>query len=165
MKEQDYRRLMTTLCDVVGLDSVTETVASQHLVINGTAVGVIFDEAISPTRIFIYIDLGPIPDADASQLHRTMLANNVKADSSITGHFGIHPKTGNAVFHIRMRFSQELTGDELARLLRHQVMLHQDWIARYTARYPASAIDRDPIRSVRASTAGRLSLNRQSRFE
>jgi len=133
MNSRDYKQLITDLCTTVGLTSMQSVIDSQHITIAGMTVGLIFDEKISSSRLFIYIDLGALAEGRESELQRAMLTSNVRADGAATGHFGIHPTTGNAVYHIRLAFHAELTGVDLAQFLSYHVTYLQDWAERCLA--------------------------------
>ena len=137
MNNKDYKQLITDLCSTVGLASTQSVIDSQHLTIAGMTVGLIFDEKISPNRLFIYIDLGSLVEGREAELQRSMLTSNVRADGAATGHFGIHPTTGNAVYHIRLAFNAELTGVDLAQFLSYHATHLQGWAERCLAA-PAS---------------------------
>jgi hypothetical protein len=136
MSNKDYQRLVKDLCHVVGLADPAHIIESQHLSIDEQTIALVYDESVSADTLFVYFDLGEIPEARRAGLHSAMLQANLRPDHDATGHFGVHHKTGHAVFHMRIRGFEQLSGEALAAFLSAHAQGLRGWEERLSDLLP-----------------------------
>jgi hypothetical protein len=126
MNALSYERIVKDLCDCVGLSDWRQVAASGHIEVAGRTVGLMADD--DGSDLFIYIDLGPVfPDRDRA-LCRSMLIANAQCQTVPAGRFGLHPKSGDAVYHIRLPMPSVTDGSTLASLLVAQIGAAVGWL-------------------------------------
>lgn len=121
MSNQDYRNIIREMCQYITLPSWEEVVDAQCLAINGKLVGLLFDEEIDASRMFVYFDLGG-PSDGVDLPYRTLLEANLTAAEDVTGHFGINPNNGNVTYMAFFPIEPvDTAGARLAELLARSV--------------------------------------------
>lgn len=140
MNDDTYARIIRELCDFMSLPDPSALLATQHLNIGETTVALMHDATAAPDTLFVYFDLGPIPAAMRQRVHEGMLRSNLRPDADALGHFGVHPDTGHAVWHVRFRGLDALHGADLGGFVAQQVEGLQGWMNRIA----------DPVRGIAA---------------
>ena len=93
MKDERYLRVIGELCDALGLPDPMGLAESQQLQFGETAVTLLHDPDTAPDTLFVYVDLGPLPEHKRTLVYEGMLRANVRPDAETLGHFGLHPST------------------------------------------------------------------------
>lgn len=103
MNASQYEQLVAELCGHMGIAEWQQVTQSGHIEMDGHTIGLMRDEAASDGGLSIYIDLGPVYEARDPGILRRMLVANLERRGPITGAFGLHPQTGEAVYHFSWR--------------------------------------------------------------
>jgi hypothetical protein len=148
MSNNDYQRLIKDLCQEVGLADPAQVIESQHLAIGEQRIALVYDESVSADTLFVYFDLGEIPEGRRAGLYRAMLQTNLRPEHDATGHFGVHHKTGNAVFHMRIRGFEHLSGAALASFLNAHAQGLRGWEGRLSTLPQQPTSRRNLLRSL-----------------
>ena len=110
----EYLKLIKDFCLEVGIDSWEQVARTGHIEIDNRVIGLIHDGEPGG-GMSIYVDLGALFTERDPGIYQKMLVANLAPHRELTGCFGVHPSTGNAVY--RMRISPLITGPDLARRL------------------------------------------------
>ena len=132
MSDIEYRRFVSELCECIGLDDWQEVVRSGHLEINGKTVGLIRSAESGGARgVSVYVDLGPVPEHSCAKVHKELLIANLSPAESAGGCFGIHPETGNGVYHLRHAadVSAQVLSDRLDAVFKTVVLQYQGMVS------------------------------------
>lgn len=127
---QEYRRIVRELCEYLAISDPLEMEGSQLIQFGETAVSLVYDVEQPADALFVYFDLGPIPDDIRPAVHEGMLRTNLRPDADMLGHFGVHPVSGHAVWHVRFQGLQSMNGATLASFLASQVGALDGWMDR-----------------------------------
>jgi hypothetical protein len=130
VKADGYFRVIGELCESLGLPDARGLAESQHLQFGETTVALLHDPDSAPDTLFVYVDLGPLPERERALVHEGMLRANARPDAETLGHFGLHPATGNAAWIVRIRGLDTLRGADLASFVASQVAGLRGWMER-----------------------------------
>jgi hypothetical protein len=133
LRDERYTRVIGELCEALGMHDATGLAESQHLQFGETTVALMHDPDSAPDTLFVYVDLGPLPEHERALVHEGMLRANVRPDAETLGHFGLHPSTGHATWVVRLRGLDKLRGADLASFVASQVAGLQGWMERVLA--------------------------------
>ncbi|MES2974763.1 MAG: hypothetical protein V4757_14195 [Pseudomonadota bacterium] len=113
MDEARYRTLIADFCSQVGIAEPDEVIRSNHIEVGSTTVGLMPGTDVPDGDwLAVYIDLGPVfPNRDPG-IHERLLRANLEPRGDLAGSFGLHPATGNAVYHLPV--AMPVTGAALA---------------------------------------------------
>jgi len=127
-------RLLTELGEMLDDRDRAALLATGHFVAGDTTVGLVFPEDPGSDAAHVYLDLGPIPEHRRAQVHEGMLRTNLRPDDDSSGHFGVHPVTGHATFHMRLHGLDRIHGADLGRFIAGEVGALDGWMDRVAVR-------------------------------
>lgn len=112
MSDLEYENVIKDMCAQMGIDAWRQVVQTRHIEIGNRIIGLMHDEALgTDSALLVYIDMGNVIEEKSRDIYRQMLIANLESHSGQNGCFGIHPNTGNAVYHARVALP--VTGSEL----------------------------------------------------
>ena len=132
MNDIEYQCFVSEFCECMGLDDWQAVVHSEHLEINGKTVGLIHSAESGGARgMSVYVDLGVIPEHACARVHKALLIANLTGVQDAEGFFGIHPVTGNGVYHLRHTTSQspQMLANRLAAVFNTVVFQYQGMVS------------------------------------
>lgn len=116
MSQAAFSDLMEKFCALVGLDRPERIVAGDAVEINGVEFNLVYNESVSPETLFIYCDMGPVPEDGRSQFYEALLEANMLAYPAGSPAFMLSPETGHVLFACNRRLV-ELAPEALCELL------------------------------------------------
>jgi hypothetical protein len=130
MFNQTRQRLLEELGDVFEPQQRHVLHESGHFVVDDITVGMLFPEDTARNALHVYLDLGPIPEHRRADVHESMLRSNLRPDDDSSGHFGVHPQTGHAAFHMRLYGIDRIHGADLRRFIVGEIEALDGWLER-----------------------------------
>lgn len=106
MTDVEYQCFVAGLCDFLGLSDWRQIVRSGHLEIDGKTVGLVRPLSLgtglcaAEGGVSVFIDLGPMPELRRAKWQQAMLVANLMAGKCTDGCYGLHPVSGNGVYHL-----------------------------------------------------------------
>jgi len=134
MNDIEYLRFVSEFCDDIGLNDWQEVARNGHLEINDKTIGLIRGTEPGESRwLSVYVDLGAIPEHSFAKVHKELLLANLATVEGAEGCFGIHPVTGNGVYHLRHTVDQstQTLVNRLDAVLKTVVLQYQGVINRF----------------------------------
>ena len=120
MEKSEYATVIEQLCMIVGISNWQEIAESQHVVVDGITVGLLYrddayEQVSSPSfgdALSLYFDFGSI---EIPGIERKLLEINANVDTPSEECFGIHPETSSVVYRALIRLSAENRGEDLVK--------------------------------------------------
>jgi hypothetical protein len=130
MFNQTRQRILKELADVFDPQQRHVLHESGHFVVDDITVGMLVPDDASRNALHVYLDLGPIPEHRRAQVHESMLRSNLRPDDNSSGHFGVHPQTRHAAFHMRLQGVDRIHGADLLRFIVGEIEALEGWLDR-----------------------------------
>jgi hypothetical protein len=114
LNQTEYRRAIHELCRHTGIAEWEDVATLQHLDVDGTLVGLMYDDEQPDDSMQLYFDLGP---AQAPDLYMRLLQANVSlgmAGMTGSGYFGLHPENDAVVYRSQISLHTDATGADFA---------------------------------------------------
>jgi hypothetical protein len=127
MKVDSYEALLTDLCREVDVDAAP-LLQDGRLVVDDTEVALACEAAADGEHLWICVDFGAVPEAQAHRVYRAMLLANLRSGGLEVGVFTLH-STGRAALIVRRPLTAAITGELLAQALLHYAAVAKSWIA------------------------------------
>jgi hypothetical protein len=117
MDNQQFSNLCRTaslLLDLPDPDQLGDEGMTEH---KGISIAMLYDEAVLNDRLFCYVDIGPIPDAQRERIFERLLLLNLISGSKTSGVYTLDPVSSNAIFCIHLMQPDQLDARQLADIL------------------------------------------------
>lgn len=113
--EKRYEELIEQLAEVLAVDA-NILKESGHLVVGSVHIGLINYHALDYGRITMFLDLGSIPAARQSEVHRRLLENNLMLPRTF-GTYALIPDNGHGALVYHFDIFGGIDGQTLARII------------------------------------------------
>jgi len=121
MNQEQYSALCRSTCLALNISDTESLINEGQLFIGDTSIQLMFDDLLSSDCILCIIDIGDIPKDLKEKINESLLMINFLTGSKTTGVFAINPISQRASFVVTLINPDELTGNDLADLLRRYV--------------------------------------------
>ena len=111
MHEKQHQRLIEEMCAHVGIDDAAEIVRSRHIAVDGTVVGMTFQEGAERSSLLLHYDLGAFPQPG---IEKKLLQLNASAMCGAGECFGLHLESGSVVYRTQLDLTPNDSGADLA---------------------------------------------------
>lgn len=120
MREQ-FEKLVKELCTLTKLPDAKHVIDGGTMDVNGTTMGLIYNEQVANDRCFVYAEFGLAPQSDPAtllQIHQTLLLRNFLDFTGKGPCFTVSPFTGKVVYIENVPLATT-KADELGATLSH----------------------------------------------
>ena len=129
MDQNDFRTLCRAASVLLQRDDPDALGTTNVIDIEGTRIGLFFDEMLAPDRILCYLDIGQLPVLGREEIMQRVLALNLLTATKTSGVYGVDPQTDTLIFVQHLMFPELMSGEDLYRILlgysEHAVNLRQ----------------------------------------
>jgi hypothetical protein len=127
MTDTFYEQLIRELCACEDLPDPRQIFEKGAMRIGGHDVHLMHDGLLDPDTVYLTVDFGALPEDAILLAYRAMLETNIMLAALGTGALALDPSTGHPVFASRIALTPELTGAQLADMLKQCVGHAQQW--------------------------------------
>lgn len=119
--------LLADLCCEIGVDAA-QLLEAGRLLVDDTEIALTREAGADEVHLWICVDFGQVPQAQANRVYRAMLEANLQSGGLEVGVFTLHPRD-RAALVVRRPITAALTGQLLARALVQYAAAAKSWIA------------------------------------
>jgi len=118
MNSRQFQELCRDTCRELRIADPQGLAAGKAIEVDGFDMALVFDEALSPDKLYCYVDLGPIDIAERPAAHTRLLELNLLTGTRSNGVFALDAASGHAILVVHLHSPQALDEAQLARSLR-----------------------------------------------
>lgn len=117
MNQSSFRDLCREISTQMGIEDIDLLGTEGYLEIASIPMAVIFDEDLTPDRIFCYVDIGPVEDLQRLRGYEILLELNLLSGTKTQGVYSIDPSSRHVIFAVQLMDLDSLNPEQLRQQL------------------------------------------------